>query len=168
MYRPFKVYLAGPIYGQTFDQANDWRDRAIQMLAPEVAGYSPLRGKEFLEEHIEVYGRPIEEHPLLSTRAIMERDFYDVSSSDVILVNLLGASKPSYGTVYELAWAFALRIPLVLIIEPKEELVGLAHDHAWIVSTPFKVSTLEHGVAMVKSILLPNSGSTPLNFTPKR
>ncbi len=159
------VYLAGPIRGVSFNGATDWRTYASQQLQPEIEAFSPLRGKEFLEQHVEVFGEPIETQPLLATKGIMSRDLFDVRTRDAILMNLRGATQVSIGSMAELFWAYLLGKPLVLIIEPEDELKGMAHDHAWVVAAaPFVVNSLDHGIAVIKAILLPNPGSTPLGF----
>lgn len=159
------VYLAGPIRGQSYDGAVDWRKQAAAALAPEIEAFSPMRGKEFLAQHVEVFGDPIETHPLLSTKAVMARDLYDVESKDLVLMNLLGAPEVSVGSLAELFWSYLLRKPLVLVIEPRHELKGMAHDHAWIVgAAPFVVNSLDHGVALTKAILLSDPGATSLGY----
>lgn len=45
-----KVYLAGPISGQSYDGATSWREEAKEELSSwsDIIGYSPMRGKTYL------------------------------------------------------------------------------------------------------------------------
>jgi nucleoside 2-deoxyribosyltransferase len=81
----------------------------------------------------------------------MTRDFNDVRRCDALLVNLLGAAKPSLGTIMELAWAYAFQKPAVVAIEEK----GNPHDgHPMIYEAiPFRVATLDEAITSVAIIL---------------
>ena len=151
-----RIYLAGPIKGLTFDQSEDWRDEAKAGL-PEFDCYSPLRAKGFLRVVGEIgpggEGTDTYAHMsvLASQRGIMSRDHNDCQRADLILCNLLGARNISMGTVMEIAWAFAYRIPLVLCIEP-----GNVHDHPMIrEAINFGCPTLKDAIRLTKTILLP-------------
>jgi hypothetical protein len=117
----FKVYLAGPIAGLTFDGAQDWRDEVTEMLASEIACYSPLRNKQFLRNS-GVITQTAYANPMASDRGIMTRDHFDCQTSDAIFVNLLGAERVTIGTVMEIAWGFAYRKPVVVAMEPTNNL----------------------------------------------
>ena len=147
------VYLAGPISGLTFDGANDWRERAQAFFAARgVQGLSPLRGKEYLRALGELSPQCVKEgqaNVLSLPRSIMTRDFYDCTNSDVILANLLGASRVTIGTVMEIAWGFQCRTPIVLCMEE-----GNVHEHAMVNEAfGYRVATLEEGLAVCASIL---------------
>jgi hypothetical protein len=43
--RDFLVYLAGPISGMTYDEAQAWRAYASQNLPQEIRAISPLRAQ---------------------------------------------------------------------------------------------------------------------------
>lgn len=149
------VYLAGPITGLTYDEANDWRNKAREYLAQfNIVAFSPLRGKAYLKNLGELTATAEEEGKagVLSTpKAIMARDYRDATSCDVLFVNLLGATRVSIGTVMEIAWVYQLHKPIVLVMEP-----GNVHEHAMITETlGFRVSTIEEGLAVCASILDP-------------
>jgi nucleoside 2-deoxyribosyltransferase len=117
-----KVYLAGPITGLTYDQGQDWRVDARNFLARyNIFGASPLRGKEYLRELVEPITGTGEEYAHLgcmsTPRGVMTRDRYDATTCDVLLVNLLGSTRVSIGTVMEIAWADAHRIPIICAME---------------------------------------------------
>jgi len=80
----------------------------------------------------------------------MTRDFNDCSTCDVLLVNLLGASKVSIGTVMEIAWAYQNRTPVVVVMEQE----GNPHEHAMIrEAIGFRVHTMGEAIAVVRTIL---------------
>lgn len=147
------VYLAGPISGLSYDGAVEWRDEAISQLAEiGIKGLSPMRAKKYLEGMQDLDKNCIEYgaiNCLSSPRGIMTRDRFDCTRCDVLLVNLLGATKVSMGTVMEMAWADLSRIPIICVMEP-----GNVHEHAMISEAiGFRVSTLEEGMNLVKAIL---------------
>lgn len=146
------VYLAGPITGQTFEGCTDWRQFAIKDLRRSgITGLSPLRGKEYLKK-VGVLGDEYQDIPLSTARAITTRDRWDATRCDIILVNLLGATRVSIGTVMELAWADSCRIPSIVVIEPE----GNLHDHSMLKEVMgFRVDTLEKGLHIAKAILTP-------------
>ena len=109
MPRNKSVYLAGPITGLTYGETTNWRKVATKDFKPYgIDAYSPMRNKDYLDNG-EVIA-PVQTRDLskiLSTnKAIVTRDYDDVSGCDVVLVNLLGAQKVTIGTVAEMAWAY--------------------------------------------------------------
>jgi nucleoside 2-deoxyribosyltransferase len=147
-----KVYLAGPIAGLNYEGATEWRDIARQQLYDcGIQGVSPMRGKEYLRDvrNFDSAGNYGNFSCMSSARGITTRDRYDATHCDVMLVNLLGANKVSIGTVMELGWADANRIPIVCVMEE-----GNIHDHGMINEViGFKVETLEEALHIVKIIL---------------
>jgi nucleoside 2-deoxyribosyltransferase len=147
----FKVYLAGPISGLTYDEGQDWRQEFTQLMPEQIQCYSPLRAKDYLREH-GILEQSYSMHTLSSDRGINTRDHFDCSTSDLIIANLLGATRISIGTVMEIAWAFAYRKPLVVIMEPE----GNVHDHPMTREAfGFRVSSLDEAAIIVPRILLP-------------
>lgn len=151
MSRPI-VYLAGPITGTSYGECTDWRKAAKSLFdAVGIDGMSPMRHKDYLSSESKVgdcYNNTI----LSSQRGITARDRFDTQRADLVLVNMLGAQRPSLGTVLEIAWADSKRIPIVLIMEPE----GNVHDHAMIRELcPFRVETIDEGVSTAVKILLP-------------
>lgn len=145
------VYLAGPITGLTFTGGAEWRDQMIQDLAQiGVKGLSPLRAKEYLLDAGPLSAAGYAARPLSSSRGIMTRDRFDCTRCDVLLVNLLGAERVSIGTCMEIAWADAVRTPIVVAMEPHDNL----HDHAMIQEAiGFRVPTLAEAFHVVRAIL---------------
>lgn len=150
----FLVYLAGPISGLTYDDAEDWRTLAKASLAlADIKAVSPLRAKDYLRDlssAISGTGAEYQHLGVLSTpRGVMTRDRYDATRCDALLVNLLGAERVSIGTVMEIAWADYCRTPIVVAIEPS----GNPHEHMMIAEAiGFRVPTLSEALHVVCSI----------------
>lgn len=148
------VYLAGPITGQSYSGANTWREMVADALNPSIRTFSPMRGKHWLvgaqsiPDSATTHGQQ-----LLSTQAaITARDRNDCRTVDAILFNFLGAEKVSIGTCIELGWGDAFRKPMVLLMEPEQNI----HEHSMIRQLcGWRCSTLEEAAAVLKAILLP-------------
>jgi len=156
MSRSRTVYLAGPISGLDYAGAVDWRtDVQSALAAVGIKAFSPMRAKEYLKGTREFSSDTTAcEHYgtlscLSSPRGITTRDRFDAANCGVLLVNLLSAQKVSIGTVMEIAWADAVRTPIVLVMEPH----GNVHDHAMITEcVGFRVPTLGEAVSVVRAI----------------
>lgn len=86
-----------------------------------------MRAKEYLSHEAEI-GDAYADTVLSNQKAITTRDRFDCQGSDLILVNLLGAARVSIGSMIELGWADAARVPIILAIEEE----GNMHDHAMV------------------------------------
>lgn len=153
----FKVYLAGPITGSSYEEVTDWRETTKEHLklmseksVQPIVGYSPMRGKAYLSKEDKICDS-YEDTTMSSVKGINIRDFNDCKTSDVVLVNLLGATRVSIGTVMEIAWARAFKIPIVIVMEKE----GNLHDHGMLTYDTIVVNTLTDGVLAVTQILLP-------------
>lgn len=148
-----RVYLAGPISGLSYGAACNWRDEATAYLgARGIEALSPMGGKEYLKDVSKFldavdYGTM---GPLSGDRAITTRDRFFATTCDVLLVNLLGAEKVSIGTVLEIAWADAKRIPIVIAMEKK----GNPHEHGMIRELAgFRAQTLDEALWITARVL---------------
>lgn len=122
--RGSQVYLAGPISGLTHGECTDWREKfRLELLVEGIECFSPMRGKEYLANVGKIEGS-YDFDVMATPRGIMTRDFWDCTTCDALLVNLLGAERISVGTVMELAWAYQSRIPVVCVMEE-----GNLHEH---------------------------------------
>lgn len=146
------VYLAGPITGESYGTATDWREYAKRVLTINgIDGFSPMRGKQHLLNALTIEDR-YDENVLSNSRSIMRRDHFDVCQRDIVLVNFLEAKKVSIGTVMEMAWAYHLQKPIILVA-PKEDPY---HEHAMLhESIAYRVTTLDEGLALCRLVLLP-------------
>jgi nucleoside 2-deoxyribosyltransferase len=144
-----KVYLAGPIEGLDYEGATGWRDQARAYLNRHgIRAFSPMRGKEYLKDEATIVGHY--EYPLSTQKGLTSRDRYDTTTSDLVIVNLKGASRVSIGTMVELGWADASRVPVMLIMEQDSNL----HDHAMVREiAAWRVDSLDEALHLVVSIL---------------
>jgi hypothetical protein len=120
------LFLAGPLTGISYGDALDWRKYVERKLPPDVIAFSALRGKEYVAKEA-VLKDAYPEHLLSTPHGTITRDRYDVSRCDALLVNFLKADRVSIGTIMEMAWADAWRIPIILAMEN-----GNIHDHAFV------------------------------------
>lgn len=153
-----RVYLAGPIRGLNFGAAVNWRESVKSKLADVgLDGMSPMRAKDYLKALTDVGAGQVladqfPEFPLSTMKAIVTRDRLDCMHSDMVLVNFLGASVISIGTVLEVAWADAARVPVVLVSEK----TGNVHEHGMIAEMcGFRVETLDEAIHVCRAVLLP-------------
>ena len=158
-----RVYVAGPIAGQSYEGATAWRDYAQERL-PECEILTPMRGKEYLAqlpampltsaelvstaEHTVAKSMGIKmsalEEEISSERAIHGRDTWDVRRVDLVFANFLPGDKVgrvSIGTACEVYLAKFLHIPVVEIL-----VRGGIHDHPFITGSAWVVvETVEEG-----------------------
>ena len=145
-----KVYLAGPISGQSYGLCTSWREEVkSELLLAGILGYSPMRGKAYLSKEATI-ADSYSDHTMSSIVGINVRDYNDVKTSDALLVNLLECNgKVSIGTVMEIAWTRVFQIPVVIVMEK-----GNVHDHGMLTYGNIVVSTIEEGIAAIKQLLL--------------
>lgn len=149
------VYLAGPITGLTYGGCTDWRQMACDILAPHgITGLSPMRAKNYLNSlaaPISGHGKEYAHMGVLSTpRAVTTRDRFDTTRADLVLVNLLGATQVSIGTMIEMGWADGARNPVVCAIEPDNN----PHEHMIVQEIiGFRVPSLEEALNVCIAIL---------------
>lgn len=150
-----QVYLAGPITGLSHKGCTEWRVYAKELFSEhQIKADSPMRGKDYLS-HLESISGTGEEYAALGVfatqKGIMTRDYFDCTNCDVLLVNLLGAKAVSIGTVFEMAWAYMKRTPIVVVMEKE----GNPHEHMFVrEAIGFRVDNLDDAIDVVKSILL--------------
>ena len=120
------LFLAGPLTGISYGNAVDWRKYVESKLPPDVIAFSALRGKTYVARET-VLKDSYPEHLLSTPQGTITRDRYDVSRCDALFVNFLKADRVSIGTIMEMAWADAWRIPIILVMEN-----GNIHDHAFV------------------------------------
>lgn len=87
------VYLCGPMTHLTFEEADDWRERATQELAPHgFTVISPLRevAALFRDGVMDLHYEKFVNSPELLPKPTLARDLFDVRRSDIILANMAG------------------------------------------------------------------------------
>lgn len=133
--------------------ATDWREQFKQNLnnvAPQIKCLSPMRGKHYLQDVKDIQATGNEKLGILSGgHQIVTRDYADTTTSDMIIVNLLGATKVSIGTMFEIAWAFSKHIPIVLVIEDDLENI---HSHSMLFAMcGYRVNNLDDALTIVRA-----------------
>lgn len=93
-----RVYLAGPIFGKTGAEANDWREE-VMTSCPDFTFANPMnrdyRGKE--DESVD---------------EIVNGDKLDIGRSNILLAN---TQSPSAGTSMEIYYAWDANMPVIAI-----------------------------------------------------
>lgn len=145
------IYLAGAIKGTTYEESTSWRDYVLENIDSRIDCYSPMRGKDYL---IGLGEMPDTFNSILSTQsAIMTRDMYDVASVDALIVYLVGAKRVSIGTMIEVGAAYALRKPIILVMEEEN-----VHRHPMLLEAArygYLVEDLEDAIYCAEHLLLP-------------
>ena len=142
-----KVYLAGPITGLTHEDADDWRAKVSGVLEEYgVIPLSPLRAEKFLENYGVLETSYIGATPMVTDRGMVTRDLWDVTRCDAVIVNLLGATRVSIGTMFELAWCLYLRKPTIVVMEAE----GNPHEHSFVrEAIDYRVTSIEEAIENV-------------------
>lgn len=149
MKRP-SVYLAGPIAGQSYEEAVGWREKAKAYLNDfGIDAFSPMRAKEYLKSGDKLRDG-YKEFPLSTDAAITARDRMDVMRCDLVLFYFpTGLERVSIGTCIEFGWADAFRKPRIVVLDH-------LHDHAMIRAlSDFHALCLEDALDMIVPILNP-------------
>jgi nucleoside 2-deoxyribosyltransferase len=145
------VYLAGPVCGCDKGEANDWRNYVRRQIAPaSIQGISPLRCEPLRGARYEI---GYDTDPKFGTaRAIAAKNFFDVQHTDMTLAYLprfIVERRPSFGTIGELAWAFALRKPTILVSDTPAMI-----EHPVIQACAgWVLATLDEGIEVILGIL---------------
>ena len=160
-----KVYLAGPITGLGYNEAQGWRDWVSKELEEwDIEAYSPLRTKKFLSKVPVIVGHDSKlyepetalQAAVSSPSGVLGRDHNDCVTADVLFVNLVGATSPSLGTAMEIAWAYEAHIPIVLVIEDVEDTRRNPNEHIMFqAAATYRVPEIGAGVELTKAIILP-------------
>jgi nucleoside 2-deoxyribosyltransferase len=140
-----RVYLAGPITGLTFSIANAWRQRVVDSSYPSIEFLNPLR---YDRDDLETFQHRSAAFDGLKN--IVRRNYHDVQRSDVILACFENCAPTniSLGSVYELAWGYALRKPTIAVIPglTEESSMEAARDMAQRPSTSYNHPYLKEAV----------------------
>jgi len=98
-----RVYLAGPIAGQNYKGATEWREQyAVALCELGHQAVSPMRGKAHLKRVRKFSSEGYEQHPVSSQKGVYSRDCFDVAHCDILVARLLGAEQVSIGTCMEI------------------------------------------------------------------
>jgi nucleoside 2-deoxyribosyltransferase len=151
------VYLAGPITGLNYGGATDWREAArVKLHDHNISGVSPMRAKDYLLQETTI-GDSYEAKVLSSQKGITTRDRFDVQRADIVFMNLLGAERVSIGSIIEMGWADAFRVPIVAAMDE-----GNLHDHAMVRELAgFIVPSIDEALNVIVAILGPQALKRP-------
>lgn len=152
-----KVYLSGPITGLDYESARyGWRQDFTALLAHHIVVLSPMRHEGHLAEmqvamSVEALkafekdnGHLFSHHDM-----IVAKDRLDIEASDIVLVNLLGAEKPSQGTIWEMGYAAALKKLTIVVSEDGDKV----HNSPFIRQGNIVVKSLSDAALIVNSLL---------------
>lgn len=145
-----KVYLAGPISGQTYDQAEGWREFARRALETHgVEAFSPMRAKEYLKYEGTIGPYVQSPNVMSSAKGITTRDRWDCTRADVVLANFAeDGGRVSVGTCVELGWADLARVPVVAVLPE-----GNVHEHPMVEElVGMRVDTLGEALEVIKAM----------------
>ena len=104
------IYLAGPISNNTYNEATNWRRYCIDNLKDKYNVISPIdvRHNSFGENNLTFKSAELNE----TAFDIFLKDIRYVEAADIILLYI---DKPSYGTGFELGYAFNLKKIIVTV-----------------------------------------------------
>lgn len=149
------LYLAGPITGQTYAGATDWREYARNALWPHIEARSPMRGKAYLAAMVDPIGGTPDEaytrHAISSVAGVVARDRNDVYTCGAVLAYLRDTDRASIGTMVEFGWADAFRKPIITVLDKSGP-----HYHMFVTQlSGYVVETLEEGLQIARILLAP-------------
>lgn len=122
------VYQGGSMTGLTLEEVVGWRVETAKVL--EDAGFTvlnPARGLMFLEPE-SVVKDSYEVEFTENKHVVFERDKFDATRADILLMNLLKAPRVSIGTIMEMAWGHLAGRFICTAIERE----GNPHMHAFV------------------------------------
>lgn len=152
------IYLAGPIVGVEYGEARSgWRAEFAAMMDshPHIHCLSPMRGRALMpDKQVVAPGMEYQiDDPLENAKSMLARDTGDIRNCNLVVVNLLGAKRAALGTTAEMGFAYALNIPVLLIMERR---VPVFHTHGFITGiASFWVDDLEVAAATAQTLLTP-------------
>ncbi len=147
-----KVYLSGPIMGLNYQEARfGWRAEVAARFFPGIEALSPMRQEGHLAEVEGPLGDTDAErnHIFSHARMIVAKDWLDIKQSDIVLVNFLGATNVSKGTLVEMGMAYASGKTIVIVMEDK----GNVHDHPFVRELGMVVTNLDDAVNIINAML---------------
>ncbi len=142
------IYLAGAITDCDDGEANDWREMVSKRFHFNIVGVSPLRNEPKIEGIYPVSGG---EFLFNTTKAIASKNRFDTNECDLVLAYLpkeYNDRRPSYGTVFELAWATWSQKPTILVTDDPALINHplFAEKINWIVEDFDKAVEIVHGL----------------------
>jgi len=144
-----KIYLAHPISGLTFEAVVGYYEANVPIL--KTLGYTVFDPVTMYSHAINVKEKcaPADlKGPLINNHALFERDKWMVSTVDVVLADLTGATKASIGVCMELAIANILGKHIVTVMESNNP-----HYHGFVLEASSCVfATFDEALEYLKNI----------------
>ena len=111
-----KCYMAGFMSGDYLEETTAWRKKVREhyvMKGWGIEWLDPYNGKDIGTITPDGLKSSVDPH------AIVHRDYMSVSQADILIVNLntFGSGRTSTGTICELAWAWQMRKPIIMITD---------------------------------------------------
>ena len=120
-----KVYLCGPITGQSAAGATTWRAEVTAALEGTADCIDPTRDSpEYARQSESATSRPLTVERLRHGKRTVERNRFDVGRSDILLACFIGSRAVSIGSVGEIFWADATGKPVIIVREDEN-----IHNH---------------------------------------
>lgn len=129
-----RIYLAGPIFGASDEQAHGWREELIGSN-PDVVFVNPMvrdyRGRE--DENV---------------NSIVEDDKADITGVDYVIA---WAADPSWGTAMEIFFAWSQGIPVIAIVPVGQRVSPWLRYHTRrVVPSPFGAMSVIRGAEVAR------------------
>jgi len=111
-----KIYLAGFMSGKLLKETTAWRIKIREhymMKSWDIIWLDPYNGKDLAT----ITGDGLKSS--VPSQAIIHRDYMSVEQADVMIVNLnnFNSGRTSTGTICEIAWAWQMRKPIIMITD---------------------------------------------------
>lgn len=120
-----KIYLCGPITGQSTLGATTWRTEVTAALRGTADCIDPTRDSpEYARQSESAITQPLTVERLRHGKRTVVRNRFDVGRSDILLGCFLGAATVSIGSVGEIFWAEAMGKPVIVVREDEN-----IHNH---------------------------------------
>ena len=108
------VYLAGPIEKCSDKEISQWRLECSNAFLENIITINPYRAESDSDSSE-------------TKKRILMKNYMDTKSCDLILAYLpkeINDRRPSYGTVFEIAWGYSLQKPVIIVSDDDE-----VHNH---------------------------------------
>jgi nucleoside 2-deoxyribosyltransferase len=149
--KPIRVYLSGPITGNSRRDIKSWRRSIAERLGDAADVVDPSRYHyDSTLAYKRVASPKSEAARSRLGRQIVGRNKKLIESCDLIIANFLGTGNhASIGAIAEVVFAYTMGKPVILVREGR----GNVHNHAMLNAVASKVTpTLEEAVAAVPKV----------------
>ncbi len=129
--------------GVALPNMSAWRDKVTEALQKVgIDTLNPVRDFDIL--HVG------------ADKVFFTRDFEDVKRCNCVLANLLPADRVSIGTMFEIAWAFCLGKPIIVVMNKPD----LIHNHPFVRTAATAIVRNLHQAIETTTIMVSDSVTT--------